>query len=153
MSLVISKNSQLDVQNIERYLEGATLPLRLAVNTEQGPPLVASHWFLYRDGALYCALHEASLMARHLGKDGRCAFEVGSDEAPYKGVRGQANATLEDEGVETLLSTLLTRYAIKRDSRLAKFLMGRVAEERVVCIRPIWVSGWDFSERMADAVD
>ncbi|MFT5033736.1 MAG: hypothetical protein ACI9OO_001672, partial [Bacteroidia bacterium] len=44
------------------------------------------------------------------------------------------------------------RYRIKTDSRLAAWLLGRVADERVVCIQPSWVSGWDFSERMADAV-
>ncbi len=151
MSLVISKQSQLGVERIERYLVEATLPLRLAVNTEEGTPLVASHWYLFRGGELYCALHKSSLMARHLGKDGRCAFEVGSDQVPYCGVRGQAVATLQDSGVEELLKALLTRYEINPDSRLAKWLLGRAAEERIVRIKPNWVSGWDFSERMADA--
>jgi len=153
MSVAVSKNSQLGVADIERYLDSAALPLRLAVNSAEGTPLVASHWFLYREGALYCVLHKSSLVARCLARDGRCAFEVGSDQVPYRGVRGQATATLSDSGVDTLLKALFARYRINPDSRLATWLSGRVADERLVCIRPEWVSGWDFSERMADAID
>ena len=151
--MIVSNNSQLDLGAIEHYLHGATLPLRLAVNAAEGRPLVASHWFLYREGALYCALHKSSLIARCLLRDGRCAFEVGSDQVPYSGVRGQATATLSVNGVDDLLKALFARYGINPRSRLARWLSGRAVDERQVCIRPDWVSGWDFSERMADAVD
>lgn len=153
MPIVVSNSSQLHAADIERYLHSATLPLRLAVNTADGTPLVASHWFLYRDDALYCVLHKSSLVARCLARDGRCAFEVGSDQAPYRGVRGQATATLSDSGVDAVLEALFARYEINPKSRLASWLMGRVVDERLVCLRPDWVSGWDFTERMADAID
>ena len=153
MPLPTSASSQLDAARAEAYLRDATIPLRLAVNAADGFPLVASHWFLYREGALYCVLHKSSLMARRLAADGRCGFEIGSDQPPYRGVRGQGDASLHDDGVESSLRELLARYRIKSDSRLAAWLLGRVEEERLVRIVPTWVSGWDFSERMADAVD
>lgn len=153
MPLPTSASSQLDAARAEAYLRDATVPMRLAVNAADGFPLVASHWFLYRGGAFYCVLHKGSLVARRLAADGHCGFEIGSDQPPYQGVRGQGNASLHSDGVESVLRELLARYRIKTSSRLASWLLGRVEEERLVRIVPAWVSGWDFSERMADAVD
>ena len=78
----------------ERYLRDTVVPLRLACTTSTGWPLVLSLWYLYRDGALWCATSPRALILRHLEHDGRCGFEVAPNEPPYRGVRGQAQAAL-----------------------------------------------------------
>lgn len=152
MTLTISNSSQLGLEAAEAMLKADALPLRLAVNGADGCPLVASHWFTYEDGLLRCVVHKASLIARRLAVDPRCGFEMAVEAPPYRGVRGQASVRIYNDGAEALLRELFARYQIREDSRLAKWLMGRAADERVLEITPDWVSAWDFSDRMEDAV-
>ena len=93
----------------ERYLRETVVPLRLACTTSAGWPLVLSLWYLYRDGALWCATSPAALILRHLDHDDRCGFEVAPNEPPYRGVRGQARATVIRGGGGSLLAELIQR--------------------------------------------
>ena len=151
MGLTLSANSQLDADAIQAYLQEARLPLRLAVSGSDGCPIVASHWFEYRSGQLYCVLHQGALVAKRLAATGCCGFEVANESMPYRGVRGQADIAMPPVPAEGQLKSLFARYGIKEDSQLATWLLGRIDEEQVVCLTPRWVSGWDYSERMSDA--
>ena len=150
MGLKVSESSQLDAAAIQAYLEDARIPLRLAVNGSDGCPIVASHWFEYRGGQLYCVLHRDALVAKRLDATGCCGFEVAHESMPYRGVRGQANIALLPVPAGGQLKNLFARYGVKEDSQLATWLLGRIDEECVLCITPRWVSGWDYSERMSD---
>jgi hypothetical protein len=67
---------------------------------------------------------------------------------PYRGVRGQGRASLIDEaGMDTLL-LLIDRYLGTRESRFARWLIGKAANETAICIAPHWLTSWDFSSRM-----
>lgn len=132
------------------YLRDSVIPLRLACNDREGFPLVASHWYLYDQGYLWCALHAEARMARRLGEDGRCAFELAGDNPPYLGVRGQGDAVLIEGQAGPLLEQLLDRYLGRRDTRLGRWLLGRVDQELVLRIQPRWITTWDYRQRMAD---
>jgi hypothetical protein len=45
---------------------------------------------------------------------------------------------------------LMARYSIDTASKLARMLMAKIDEE--VAIEPIWMTSWDFSQLMQDAV-
>jgi Pyridoxamine 5'-phosphate oxidase len=137
---------------IDAFLAGATIPLRLAVVNAEGWPLVASLWFTVHDAALWCATNQSALIVRLLAADGRCAFEIAGDSPPYRGLRGQGRASLHPDQGAAILEALLARYAIRESSRLAQKLRAKVAEEVAIRIAPEWISSWDFTRRMHDAV-
>jgi hypothetical protein len=132
----------------ERYLRDTVVPLRLACTTSTGWPLVLSLWYLYRDGALWCATSPRALILRHLEHDGRCGFEVAPNEPPYRGVRGQAQAALIRGAGGGLLEQLIQRYLGTTDSPLARQLLSRAAEEVAIRLTPTRVSSWDYRRRM-----
>ncbi len=133
---------------IEAFLERERSPLRLALNGRDGFPLLASLWFRYADGALWCATHRESLVAKRLAKDPRVAFEVSVNEPPYVGVRGQAAVECLPESGAHELEALLERYLGGTDSSLARWLLSRADAEVALRIRPKWLTAWDFSGRM-----
>ncbi|MGD9661801.1 MAG: pyridoxamine 5'-phosphate oxidase family protein [Porticoccaceae bacterium] len=144
----LKESSKYSEAEIIAFLSTAVIPMRLACNSDKGFPLVASHWFKYQDGALYCAIHRSSLMAKLLTNDPRCGFEIAADTAPYRGVRGQGKASLLTERADENLHNLILRYLGDSQSQLAKWLLSRSDEEYLVRITPTWLTSWDFSERM-----
>lgn len=126
--------------------------MRLAANTTSGFPVVLSLWFLPEDDELLAAVHRDARIAKRLHKDPRCAFEIAPNEPPYRGVRGQALASLEAEGAFAVLERLLDRYLGSGDSSLGRFLLARAEEELIVRLRPSRIASWDYSRRMQDAL-
>lgn len=137
---------------IAQFLADARIPMRLAANTDSGFPVVLSLWFLPEGEELLAAVHRDSRIAQRLKADPRCAFEIAPNHAPYRGVRGQAIASMVPEGASALLERLLDRYLGSSDSRLGRFLLGRAEEELVVRLRPVRIASWDYSKRMEGAV-
>jgi len=132
---------------VEQYLRDARLPLRLACNGGDGHPVLASLWFAPEGDELWCATQRASALARHLERDGRCAFEVSGETPPYRGVRGQATARLDPARGESVLNALIDRYG-QQESHLRELLMSRIESEVAIAIRPRSLVSWDFSRRM-----
>ena len=139
-------------QEVRAFLSGARIPMRIAANTDSGFPVILSLWFLPEGDELLAAVHREARIAQRLRDDPRCAFEIAPNEPPYRGVRGQARATLEAEGAAGLLERLLDRYLGSRDSSLGRFLLGRAEEELVGRLRPSLLASWDYSKRMKDAL-
>ena len=135
---------------VREFLATSAIPMRLAVNTSSGFPVVLSLWFLPESDELLAAIHRGARIAKRLRADNRCAFEIAPNEPPYRGVRGQATATLGNEGARTLLERLLHRYLGSTDSSLGRFLLGRADEELVVRLKPKWIDSWDYTSRMED---
>lgn len=133
--------------DIRAFLEASRVPVRLACNGARGHPVLASLWFLPVGQELWCATQRPASIARHLHRDPRCAFEVAGDTAPYRGVRGQALARLDDARGETVLRDLIARY-LPPDSPLAPKLLSRAATETAIALSPKRVVSWDYSERM-----
>jgi hypothetical protein len=137
---------------IEQFLAGTVIPIRLACNSFGGAPLVMSLWYLYRDGALWCATQQDARLVARLREDPAVGFEVAGDAPPYHGVRGQGRAELFTQHGPVTLEQLIDRYLGRRDSRLAKWLLARLDSEVAIRIVPDWVTAWDYRRRMRDAV-
>ncbi|UTF53310.1 pyridoxamine 5'-phosphate oxidase family protein [Natronosalvus rutilus] len=138
---------------IDDYLDEATIPLRLACHTPAGRLWMLSLWFQYRDGVFRCATGADADVVRYLEHDSAVAFEVSTNKPPYAGVRGSGTATIDPDPEKAVLRELLERYLGGTDSKLARSLLEKDREEVTITVDPSVVYGWDFSERMADAVE
>jgi nitroimidazol reductase NimA-like FMN-containing flavoprotein (pyridoxamine 5'-phosphate oxidase superfamily) len=138
-------------QQVAAFLEEAVIPIRLAVGDETGGPLVLSVWFVPDAGGLWCATNRGARLIRYLESDPRCGFEIAADAPPYRGVRGQGQASLHPEQGEAILRRLLSRYAIDPASGLARMLLAKAEQEVAIRITPERLTSWDFSRRMQGA--
>ena len=136
---------------IATFMTESHIPLRLAVLDGAGFPLVMSLWFLYEDGALWCATNAKARVLGYLTSQPRCGFEVAGDMPPYKGVRGKGKASLHPERGAEILKRLLDRYAIDPNSKFAAMLLSKIDQEVAIRIAPDQISSWDFSPRMKGA--
>lgn len=133
-----------------KYLEETIIPIRIASKTESGWPVVVSLWFLHLDGLLYCATQKSARIVKYLKNDPRCGFEIAEDRPPYCGLRGQANAEIDEgKGIE-ILKKLLVRYLGSVENILAEKLLAKSEQEVAIILEPKQVFTWDFSSRMAN---
>jgi nitroimidazol reductase NimA-like FMN-containing flavoprotein (pyridoxamine 5'-phosphate oxidase superfamily) len=133
---------------VERWLVGARIPVRLGVTAPTGP-LVISLWYRYDGGALWCATSATADIVKHLRRGSRVGFEVGPDVPPYRGVRGTAAASVVPDQGRATLDRLLDRYLDDANAGLAEWLRDRADDEVAVRLDDLRVSSWDFSARMA----
>ena len=143
----LSKKSAWEVAAIFDYLETANVPVRVAV-LDGDYPLICSLWYEMKDQSLICVSHKNSTIAKLLQREKRCAFEVASNHPPYKGVRGKADVTVDDEEVESKLRRLIHRYLGSSNHSLAHWLLSRSEDELAFVLEPQWLTSWDYSNRM-----
>ena len=148
----ISEQSDWSASQINEFLTGTVIPVRLAV-MDDGFPLICSVWFDVEPdtGDLVCAVHRDSRLARLLKETQRCGFEIAPSEPPYHGVRGKGEVSLDPEPAEATLRRLIRRYLGDTNSSLAAWLLSRVDGELEVRIHPVWVTAWDYRDRMDPA--
>lgn len=144
----IRSGSAWDAATIAAFLDTTVIPIRLGCSDTQGVPLICSLWYVYDDGALWCATQQSASVVKLLEREPRCAFEVAPESMPYRGVRGQGTAELRAADGEAMLLRLLDRYVGTRESDFAKWLIKRAANEVAIRITPTWLNAWDFSARM-----
>ena len=147
----VSIKGPWDAKQVQEFLAGdERIPLRVACVAEDGFPRLASLWYHYHDGAIFCVTHRDSVLAKLLAENPRVGFEVSPNQPPYCGVRGQGRAQLTPlEGPERL-EALLQDYLGGTDSRLARWLLSRADEELLITIEPVRLYTWDYRERMQD---
>lgn len=133
---------------VEAHLRDTVIPLRLACVSAEGHPRVLSLWYLWRDGALWCATAPGAKVLAWIEAEPRCGFEVARDEPPYRGVRGRGHAQLDRARGGEILGALVDRYLGTRDSTFARWLLSRAADEVAIRICPESLASWDFTERM-----
>jgi len=102
-------------------------------------------------GAFVCATSADADVVRYLRADDGVAFEVSTNDPPYRGVRGRGTASISPDEGKTTLRRLLQRYLGGTDSALAHRLLSPERDEVVVRIDPARCYSWDFTERMRDA--
>jgi hypothetical protein len=146
----IRRSGPWNASQVQDFLDASVIPMRLAANAGSGFPVVLSLWFLRDGDELLAAVHRDAKIAKRLHDDERCAFEIASDNPPYRGVRGQARAELSSEGSHALLEQLLHRYFGSTDSKLGRFLLSRADEELVIRLSPRSIASWDYTDRMED---
>lgn len=145
----VRSTSAWSADDIECFLFESTIPIRLSCLSASGAPLVCSLWYLYEDGALWCATQTSAIVASCLEKDPRCGFEVAPELPPYRGVRGQSRASLHPDRGPEVLGRLIDRYLGTRESRFARWLIRRQDDEVAIRIEPAWITAWDYSGRMS----
>jgi hypothetical protein len=129
-----------------RFLSEAFIPVRLASQGRAGP-LVQSLWYVFSDGAIWCATAQTAVLVRRLERDPNVGFEVAGDSPPYRGVRGLGRAHIDKAAATTVLPELLDRYDFT-GSGLGDWLLSRVENEVAIRIVPTSMASWDFSDRM-----
>jgi nitroimidazol reductase NimA-like FMN-containing flavoprotein (pyridoxamine 5'-phosphate oxidase superfamily) len=137
-------------EQVDEYLHATRIPLRLACIGADGFPRVVSLWYRYREGQIYCVSHRSSKLIAMLRENGRVGFEVGPNEPPYCGVRGQGLARLSVLGGGKELESMLERYLGGSDSELGRWLLSRSTHEMVISIDPVRLFSWDYRGRMSD---
>jgi len=140
-----------DADKTEAFLDSATVPLRLSCHATGESLWMLSLWFLYREDAFWCATSANADVVDYLAEDDHVAFEISTNDPPYKGVRGNGTASVEPDPEKTLLRELLRRYLGGTDSELADRLLSPEREEVTIRIDPDRLYTWDFTDRMAGA--
>ena len=87
--LPLCHTSAWAIDKIQSYLSSAVIPIRLACNDRDGFPLVCSFGIsiaMVISGARFIKTQKS---ANYFLTMPNYAFEVASNEMPYKGVRGQ----------------------------------------------------------------
>lgn len=148
------------------FLNAARVPVRLACHTPSGHLWMLSLWYLWTDGErealsndldlavptpeIRCATSATAEVVSYLEHDSAVAFEISTNDSPYRGVRGRGVASIEPDDDKVLLRTLLDRYVGDTDNGLADFLLDPNRTEVKIRIKPERLHSWDFSDRMAD---
>ncbi|WP_418281051.1 pyridoxamine 5'-phosphate oxidase family protein [Halorubrum sp. DTA98] len=138
---------QWDRDRVDEFLDDARIPVRVSCRTPADEPWIVSLWFAW-DGAIHCATGANADVVRFLEHDDRVAFEVSTNDPPYKGVRGRGPATVSIDEEKRLLRSLLDRYLGGTDSGLADRLLRSEREEVHVRIEPDRLHSWDYTKRM-----
>lgn len=130
------------------FLDVARIPMRVAAVSKKGWPMVVSLWFLRLDDVLWCATTRSARLTTMLAENPKCGFEVSVEQPPYRGLRGQAEVTLNFECGPQILRALIDRYLGNADSSLAQWLLSRTDEEVALHLDIVKCQSWDYTERM-----
>lgn len=138
-----------DSDETAAFLEASTIPLRLGCRRPDGDPWILSLWYRYVDGTFECATAADADVIRFLDRDPSVAFEVSTNEPPYRGVRGNGRARVAPDDEKSVLRALIVRYLGGTDSPLAERLLDPARREVTITIAPERVHTWDYSDRMS----
>ena len=137
-----------DRSQITSFLDGATIPIRVA-SAGRTSPLVQSLWFVRAEDSLWCCTQVEAVLTRRLRSDPRCGFEVSGDQPPYRGVRGTAKAEILPERAQDVLPRLIERYLGADPGPLATWLLSRLDREVAIRLHSLRVTSFDFTSRMS----
>ncbi len=134
------------------FIDETRVPMRLAVQTDGGFPVLLSLWVAREEGQLVAAVHRDAKIVRRLRDNPKCAFEIALNTPPYRGVRGQAHVRFDEARGGEVLERLLLRYLGSLDSQLAEWLLSRREDELALVLEPVRIESWDYSARMQSAL-
>ena len=141
-----------DQYEVTSFLDSTLIPMRIAVNSPSGCPIVLSVWFVREGGNLLGATRPTSTLVKYLENCGECGFEIAPDTPPYRGVRGQAKVQLLPSRGAEVLDTLLIRYLGSNDTKLGARLRINADDEICFQLQPTLLTSWDYQKRMASSV-
>lgn len=135
-------------EQVELFLAAALTPLRLSIVSRNGP-LIVPVWHEYRAGSFWSCSPSDSLLVSALHDEPGVAFDVSTNDLPYRGVRGRGIAHCAEAPDGQLLAGLIEKYLADTNNALAHWLLNRDGSESLIEVRIDWLTSWDFSERMA----
>lgn len=133
---------------LETFLEESRVPIRLSTHRGDGSLWMVTLWYRYRDGLFECATGADAAIVRLLRNDSEVAFDISTNEPPYRGVRGNGTAAMSPDEDKETLRALIERYLGGTESPLAKRLLHDDREEIRIRIQPHELYAWDFTDRM-----
>jgi nitroimidazol reductase NimA-like FMN-containing flavoprotein (pyridoxamine 5'-phosphate oxidase superfamily) len=141
-----------DRDGVAAFLAEVTVPVRLACRTPGGGLWMLSLWYGFdaESETFACATSADADVVRYLEADDGVAFEVSTNDPPYRGVRGAGTATVSPDPEKAVLRELLERYLGGTDSSLARRLLAPERDEVTIRVDPERCHSWDFSDRMKD---
>lgn len=101
-------------------------------------------------GVFHCATGADADVVDYLEHDDGVAFEVSTNDVPYRGVRGHGTVSIAPDEDKATLRALLERYLGGTDAALARRLLDDDRDEVRITVQPDRLFSWDFSDRMAD---
>ena len=84
----ISSKSQWDESEIRRFLNNATIPMRLSFMNKNGEPMICSLWFKFIDDSLWSASHQNAYVVNQLKNNSKVSFEISTNEYPEPLAKG-----------------------------------------------------------------
>lgn len=145
---MVTYKGQWSKDQVGDFLRDQTIPVRLSFISDDDEPWMLSLWYTFEDGTLYCATNRDSNVIKHLTNRPYCAFEISTNEPPYRGVRGKGDVTISPDENLLLLKELVDRYVGDEDETFRSWLLGRDVQEVEIAIQPEKIYSWDYSDRM-----
>jgi nitroimidazol reductase NimA-like FMN-containing flavoprotein (pyridoxamine 5'-phosphate oxidase superfamily) len=139
------------LETVQTYLGEVEIPVQIAALNNDNLPVLISLWFSYENNHIWCATQRDAHIVKLLIKNPSCAFQISSEHMPYKGVRGRATASIIESDGARILDTLVTKYLKESDSKFAKWLTSRKANEVAIQLDLVSMATWDFSGRMVNS--
>jgi nitroimidazol reductase NimA-like FMN-containing flavoprotein (pyridoxamine 5'-phosphate oxidase superfamily) len=138
---------------VAEFLQSVEIPIRLATTRLDGSLWMVTLWYRYRDGVFECATSANADVVEYLRNDPAVAFDVSTNQPPYRGVRGNGRATISTDSAEATLRDLIDRYLGGTDSPLAQRLLDDTREEVRIEIDPRTLHSWDYTDRMVESAN
>ena len=135
-------------KDVIAFLEETVIPIRLSAINSSGWPVIVSLWFVLDKDYIWCATSSTAKLAAIIRNNDKCAFEIAPDSPPYRGLRGQATATIDIDQGANILSMLVDRYLKDRETEFARWLLNREASEIAIRIDPVKIQSWNYASRM-----
>ena len=142
-----------DAERLEAFLTKTTIPVRIATHRGDGSLWMVTLWYRYRDGSFDCATWADADIVRFLENDSEVAFDISTNDPPYRGVRGNGTAAMSPDDDKVVLRSLIERYLGGTDSSLAEWLLADDREEVHIRIQPESMYSWDYADRMGGDAD
>lgn len=137
-----------DDDQLETFLRESKIPIRLSSHRPDASLWLVALWYRYRDGSFECATWEDAKIVQYLRNDSEVAFDVSTNESPYRGVRGNGTATMSPDTDKEVLRGLIERYGVERESPLAEWLLDDAREGIRIRVQPRVMYSWDYSDSM-----
>lgn len=133
---------------VETFLHESTIPIRLCTHRPDESLWTVTLWYRYRNGSFECATWANAHVVRYLRNDSEVAFDVSTNDPPYRGVRGNGSAALSVDEDKAVLRDLVERYLGGTDSSLGEWLLDDARAEVRIRVQPRVIHSWDYTDRM-----
>ncbi|KAB1198152.1 MULTISPECIES: pyridoxamine 5'-phosphate oxidase family protein [Haloferax] len=135
---------------VDEFLTTTTMPVRVSCRTPADDLWMLSLWYEWdpETPELRCATSADADVVGFLRAYDDVAFEISTNDPPYRGVRGRGVATVEPDDEKRLLKRLVHRYLGSDDSTLAQRLLSPDRDEVTIRMRPTKLHTWDYTSRM-----
>jgi len=147
---LLNKLETITKPEIDSLVVKSKIPIRLSCITPSGWPCVLSLWYVCKNGKIYCASQKSSKIIQYLQHSNKVAFEIASDDPPYRGVRGRGTVNLLGSLGACILDVLIEKYIVK-DSSLSYTLKQKSDDEIAIEITPQKFFTYDYSKRMKNS--